>query len=265
MSKGKMYTPIIEAIFQAKYKKGAREVDFAREDIVRFAKKFKIAIPKNLGDLVYSFRYRKDMPAVIQSAAGEGETWIIQSAGRSKYCFVLEKHQSLLPNENLVVTKVPDSTPGVIAKYALSDEQALLAKLRYNRLVDIFTGVTCYSLQNHLRTSVSGIGQIETDEIYIGVDKKGAHYVIPVQAKGGRDRLNTQQIRQDIALCVEKFPSLVPRSLGAQFMPDGVIAMFEFEKTEDGVRIVSEKHYKLVPPDEVTEDDLRQYRDRLSD
>jgi hypothetical protein len=51
-------------------------------------------------------------------------------------------------------TKVPDSTPGVVAKYALSAEQALLAKVRYNRLVDIFTGVACSSLQNHLRTTL---------------------------------------------------------------------------------------------------------------
>jgi hypothetical protein len=72
-------------------------------------------------------------------------------------------------------TKVPDSTPGVIAMYALSDEQALLAKLRYNRLIDIFTGVACYSLQSHLRTSVRTLGQVETDEIYIGLDKRGAH------------------------------------------------------------------------------------------
>ncbi len=36
-----------------------------------------------------------------------------------------------------------------------------------------FTGITCYSLQNHLRTSVPDIGQVETDELYVGVDKKG--------------------------------------------------------------------------------------------
>src|SRR5712692_8146765 len=82
-----------------------------------------------------------------------------------------------LANRNMSVTKVPDSTPGVIAKYALSDEQALLAKVRYNRLVDIFTGVACYSLQDHLRTTAAGMGQVETDEIYVGVDKKGAHYI----------------------------------------------------------------------------------------
>ena len=31
---------------------------------------------------------------------------------------------------NLAVTKVPDATPGIIAKYALNDEQAVLARVR---------------------------------------------------------------------------------------------------------------------------------------
>lgn len=93
----------------------------------------------------------------------------------------------------MVTIKVPDATPGIIAKYALNDEQALLAKVRYNRLLDIFTGVTCYSLQNHLRTTVPNMGQIETDELYVGVDKRGVHYVLPVQAKGGKDKLGIVQ------------------------------------------------------------------------
>jgi hypothetical protein len=45
--------------------------------------------------------------------------------------------------------------------------------MRYNRLLDIFTGVACYSLQNHLRTTVPDVGQVETDELYVGVDKNG--------------------------------------------------------------------------------------------
>ena len=45
------YSAIIEAIFKAKYERGMREVDFEREDIVRYARKLKIKVPKNLGDL----------------------------------------------------------------------------------------------------------------------------------------------------------------------------------------------------------------------
>jgi hypothetical protein len=146
--------------------------------------------------------------------------------------------------------------------YAMSDEQALLAKLRYNRLVDIFTGLTCYSLQNHLRTAVKGIGQVETDEVYIGLDRKGVHYVMTVQAKGGSDKIGVVQIEQDVAVCAAKFPGLVPRPLAAQFMDDDVIVMFEFEMTQDGVRVVAERHYRLVKRNELAASDLEEYQRR---
>ena len=265
MSEENRYVSIIKSIFLNRFKPGMREVAFEREDIVKFAQKLKISLPKNLGDLVYSFRYRTNLPLEIRLTAGPDETWIIRPAGRAKYRFVLAPDRSFSPNQSISVTKVPDSTPGVIAKYALSDEQALLAKVRYNRLVDIFTGVTCYSLQNHLRTTAPNIGQIETDEVYVGVDKKGAHYVFPIQAKGGKDRLSIVQIEQDVAMCAAKFSLLLCRPVAAQFMQDAVIGMFELEEGESGISIVSEKHYKLVPPDQVTEADLRSYRARLVD
>ena len=265
VSQQNMYASIIERIFSSKFKGGMRQVEFEREDIVKVAGKLKIRLPKNLGDLVYSFRYRATLPDSIQATAGKGEVWIIRPAGRSKYRFVLIREVRLIPNESMATTKVPDSTPGVVAKYALTDEQALLARVRYNRLVDIFTGVACYSLQNHLRTFVPSMGQVETDELYVGVDKKGVHYVIPVQAKGGKDRLSIVQIEQDFAVCAHKFPSVICRPVAAQFMQDDVIALFEFEEGEDGIGIASERHYKLVPGEEVTEADLKAYRQRLSD
>lgn len=262
MNPKNVYTAIIERIFHSKYRPGTREVDFEREELVAAANELKIDLPKNLGDLVYSLRYRAGLPESILRLAGEGEMWIIRPTGRARYRFVLVRSKPILPNENMSITKVPDATPGVVAKYALSDEQALLAKVRYNKLIDIFTGVACYSLQNHLRTAMPNIGQVETDEIYIGVDKKGAHYVFPVQVKGGNDKLSMVQIEQDLAVCAHKFPSLIWRAIGAQFMAEGVIALFEFEEGEDGVTICDEKHYRLVPPEEVTEADLAKYRTR---
>ena len=222
-------------------------------------------MPKNLGDVVYSFRYRTALPSSILATAPEGEAWIIRSTGRSQYQFALVSDVPLTPNPNLAVTKVPDATPGIIAKYAFSDEQAVLARVRYNRLIDIFLGITCYSLQNHFRTTVSSMGQVETDEVYVGLDKSGSHYVVPVQAKGGTDRLNRVQIEQDIAVCSEKLPSLICRPVGAQLMQNDLVALFEFEQHGDDIRVASEKHYLLVPPDAVTEEDLARYRRRLSD
>ena len=256
---------IIERIFKSGFKPGVLEVDFEREELVSIAQQLGIDLPKNLGDLVYSFRYRAELPEAIRREAPKGKTWIIRPVGRAKYRFVLVADNPLIPNPNLAETKVPDATPGIVTKYALSDEQALLAKLRYNRLIDIFTGITTYSLQSHLRTTVPSMGQVETDEIYIGLDKKGAHYVVPVQAKGGSDKLSVVQIEQDAGLCAHKFPNLICRPLGAQFIADEVIVLFEFEQTPAGPRISSEKHYRLVPPEEISETDLQNYRQRTAD
>lgn len=255
------YVQILEHIFAERYTPGATVVEFERANFEDAAAVLGIKLPKNLGDLVYSFRYRVEMPKSIRERAPKGMVWVIRPAGRSKYCFAAIHGEAamLAPNGMLAQTKIPDATPGVIAMYAKGDEQALLAKLRYNRLIDLFTGVACYSLQNHLRTTVKGLGQVETDEIYIGIDKRGAHYVFPVQAKGGRDSISIVQIEQDIGLCAEKFPNAICRPIAAQFMDGAVIALFEFEETTEGVRVTSERHYRLVPPDEMSPDDLASY------
>lgn len=258
------YTKIIERVFLTKYQSGSKEVVFKREDIEKVAKQLKIKLPKNIGDIIYSFRYRANLPLSIAKKAPKGLQWIIRPRGKSLYAFVATSVIGVTPNRVMAEIKIPDSTPGVIAKYALTDEQALLAKLRYNRLIDIFTGVTCYSLQSHLRSSVKEMGQVETDEIYVGLDKNGVHYVFPVQAKGSKDKLGIVQIEQDLALCMEKFPALVCRAMAAQFMEENLIALFEFEETDKGVSLTTEKHYRLVPQELMTEKDLEEYRKKMN-
>lgn len=254
------YTKILERIFFANYKKGLTKVPFRREEIEKAAGYLKIELPKNIGDLIYSFRFRCEMPDSIKETAANGKSWVIKLAGKANYVFVLEKQWSFQPNQGLVQIKIPNATPGIISRYALDDEQALLALVRYNRLVDVFCGIAAYSLQNHLRTTVHGMGQVETDELYVGIDKRGAHYVFPLQAKGGRDKLSSVQIEQDIALCAEKFPNLICRPLGAQFLPDNSIALLEFTQTRDGLRIAAERHYLPVPENELADEDILLYQ-----
>jgi len=190
--------------------------------------------------------------------------WVIDGAGRARYRFSLVPSNRILPNPALRAIKIPDATPEIISAYALNDEQALLAKVRYNRLIDIFLGVTAYSLQNHMRTTVRGIGQIEIDEVYVALDRQGVQYVIPVQAKGGKDQLAVVQTKQDLACCAEKFPTLVCRSVSAQFIDmegkNEKIAMFELSVEEGRVVIVEEKHYRLVPSAEIGIEELAAYR-----
>lgn len=257
------YRALVEHIFFDRafggYQAGTTEIAFEREDLVRAAEALGVKLPKNLGDVVYSIRYRMPLPSSILATQPEGREWVIEGAGRARYRFALVPINRIVPNRDLVTIKIPDATPEIIGSYALNDEQALLAKVRYNRLIDIFLGVTAYSLQNHLRTTVKGVGQIEIDEIYVGIDRHGAQYVVPVQAKGGSDQLSVVQAKQDIACCAEKFPQLICRSISTQFMDDERIAIFELTVQDDQVKIVQERHYKLVTGP-VSLDELAGYR-----
>jgi hypothetical protein len=255
------YYSVIEKVFFSHYTKGENEFEFTREELITAAAEQGTTL-KNIGDLIYSFRYRYDLPQSILDTADEQREWIIEGSGQARYRFRLAKLSRIIPNENLITIKVPDSTPEIIANYALSDEQALLAKVRYNRLIDIFLGITAYSLQNHLRTNLKDIGQLEIDEIYVGLDRNGRQFIVPVQAKGGSDKHGVVQTGQDIALCHAKFPNLVCRAVSAQFMSDDRIAMFELTVQDGQIKLVEERNYRLVAAREINNNDLELYNRR---
>lgn len=259
------YSQLLECVFFDNYEEGAQEVPFTRLEFEATAKKLGIGLPKNVGDILYSFRYRYALPAAVLAKQPKGLEWSIFPDGQrpTRYRFVAAPTATIFPTTGMSVTKIPDATPGIIDMYALTDEQSLLAKLRYNRLLDIYSGITTYSLQSHLRTSIPE-SQVETDEVYVGVDRHGAHYVFPIQAKGHKDYLSVVQIWQDFNMCVTKreFSGLIACPVAAQFLMDDVIALFSFQwDGKYGIRIApgSERHYKLVHPSELTAKELQGY------
>jgi hypothetical protein len=254
------YAAIIERIFLDRWKSNLREFEFSRDAISETARLLKIQLPKNLGDVIYSVRYRTNLPASIRETQTKGREWIIEGAGKAQYRFRLVSITRIVPRTDLAEIALPDATPEVIRKYALGDEQALLAIVRYNRLIDTFLGLTTYSLQNHLRTSVKAIGQIEIDELYVGIDKHGSHFIIPVQAKGGKDQIGSTQTSQDFQFAADKFPGMRCRAVAAQFLAGGTVVLFELTLQRGEVRVVDEKHYKLVPANELNDDAVRSYR-----
>lgn len=256
------YAAIVRALFERHYRKGFTSFEFTRVELEQIAGELNIALPKNLGDLIYSLRFRTALPVEIISTAPSGKEWNIDLAGRARYRFTLGSINRIIPRPDLVAVKIPDATPEIITAYAMNDEQALLAKVRYNRLIDVFLGITTYSLQNHLRTTVKEMGQIEVDEVYVGVNRNGQQFVIPVQAKGGSDQLGVTQTKQDLACCREKFPMLTCRPVSAQFMVGHVIALFELTMEGDEVKVVEERHYQLVPWDQIGHEDLKFYASR---
>lgn len=266
------YAQIIRKLFFDKYKPGLTRLDFTSAEVEeakkQFLKKASGTEARNKSDVLYHYRYRGELPEDIRKTVNGDQVWIIRGTGQAMYRFeaVARAYAYIRPRDGLTRIKVPDQTPGIIAQYALDDEQALLAKIRYNRLVDIFTGIAASSLQSHLRTKVADVGQVEVDEVYVGVNRHGVQYVLPVQAKGREKEKNVHnivQIEQDIAMCrtKPKFKSAVCLPIAATLLEENVIALMTF--TFDGIgtaSILDERHYELVPLGIISAADLLAYQ-----
>lgn len=69
------------------------------------------------------------------------------------------------------------------------------------------------------------------------------------------------QIAQDIRFVADKFPGMKARAIAAQFMDNDVIALFELTVQDDDVKVVEERHYRLVPAKKLDQEAIRNYRD----
>lgn len=69
------YDNVIEKVFFANYKKGSTVVEFGRQELLDTAAKLGITI-KNIGDTIYSYRFRKSLPAKILATQTKDMEWI---------------------------------------------------------------------------------------------------------------------------------------------------------------------------------------------
>lgn len=253
--KANRYKAILARIFLARFTGEQRIVPFERPDLVTANSELGFPSIKNLGDIIYSYRFRGVVPDEIAATAPDGLEWSLEIVGRANYAFRLFPRVDLSPRAGRAPVLVPDSTPEIIRAYRLGDEQARLATIRYNRLIDLFLGMNTWSAQNHLRTTLQNGAQIEIDELYLGLDAAGTRYAIPVQAKGGLDMLSPVQARQDIDWCIQSMPDARCRSISAYFVSDHEVIMFELEMRSDrAIEILSEARFKLVSQDEFRPD-----------
>ena len=255
------YNEVIEQVFLNNYVDGAIKVSFDRNELAQACEKLGFARIKNLGDIPYFFRFRKELPQRIKDKDPHGSEWIIIGKGIGSYEFRLAASAKIEPTRNRQKIKVPGATPEIIKRYAHgTDEQALLTKVRYNRLIDVFTGLTCYSIQNHLRTTIVNVGQIEIDEIYVGINKKGTHFVIPCQAKSPGDQFGIAQVMQDIEFVKIKYPHAICKTIALQFLSINEVAILELAVEETNeifhLSVVDERHYHLVGKDEISDDEI---------
>jgi hypothetical protein len=237
----KLYDQAIIEMFQRVYKPNTKVLPFTKDELVQACQDLAIVI-NNVPDIPYHYRTgRSDLPDEILDTGN----WVIEGAGKGKYTFVkLEREPYIQIPEDLYITEVPEATPDVVLKYGSVDEQGLLTRIRYNRLVDTFLSLTAYHLQGHVRSSVQDIGQVEIDDLYVGVDTDGRWYVIPVEAKsvGHQERLGVIQVRQMILFAKQYYGDLILRPVGIKPLDDGSYVFLEFDDKAD-LETISVKRY----------------------
>lgn len=246
---------VIQRVFEKNYASGALEVPFTKTDVLDaialVAKKNPAYKEYNVPDVRYQYASgRRPLPKGVDRYG----PWMIVGRGKGKYAFVkLAVGTRVKIQDDLLPILLPDATPEIVLAYAGDDEQGILAKIHYNRLLDIFLQLTCYHLQNHWKTTIADRGQCEIDDLYVALDTTGKQFVIPVESKSAGDSLNKTQIVQGIDFAKERFPKLILRPVGVQEMKDGSLVFVEFTPAihPDDIKVKSMRRYKLVPMAEV--------------
>ena len=112
------YERVIQRVFSDSYRAGCVKVVFTRQDLRDAHGALGIAAASNIGDIIYRFRFRKDLPQAIRDSAPAGMEWIITLEGRAQYAFRLARPGKIEPSRNRVATKIPDATPEIVRLYA---------------------------------------------------------------------------------------------------------------------------------------------------
>lgn len=103
-------------------------------------------------------------------------------------------------------------------------------------------------MQGHIRTFIDDSGQIEVDDLYLGVDMDGNQYVVPVEAKSVKEPLGVVQVVCLNAYARQVFPGLKLRSVAIKAWRDNSIFFMEFNDSLDSesVAVIEFRRYRLV-------------------
>jgi hypothetical protein len=246
-----IYDRLVSEVFRRHDGANQDEFEFERDEMAEILQEWGESV-RNLGDVPYSYRGgRRVLP---ENVASTGE-WVIEGRGKGRYAFRrLSRSPYISVPLDLQVIDILDATPDIILRYGGEDEQGLLARVRYNRLVDIFLGITTYHLQGHVRAYIKDSGQVEIDDLYLGVDTDGNQYVIPIEAKTADEQLGVVQVTSLNAFARETFPDLILRPVAVKSWSDDSIFFMRFNETLDcdKTQVIQYRRYRLVSDEEET-------------
>ena len=164
-----LYDEVILEVFNHHFETGSDRLIFKKDELTEICAKHGIIV-RNIPDIIYTYRVRRSLPTQILSTGN----WGIEPAGRGTYAFRLLRNAPHfeIPFYDYEPIEIYNALPEVVEGLLRRDEQYLLTRLLYNRLVDIFSGLTCFHIQNHYRSFVMDMGEVEVDASLCGGKQK---------------------------------------------------------------------------------------------
>ena len=249
----RVYVPILVDIFQRKYQDGDEIVEFTLDEVRETAERLDIKI-RNPSDLIYRMKSRTKLPSEMLDKGFK----IIKIVKKGVYQFQLGESTIVdLTREN--VFQIQDTTPVAVRRFLeekLSeiDEQGLLTIIHYCDLLSHFTGLKIYRLKSHVRKSIVNIGQVEVDEVDIGIglDSLETPIIFPIEAKSASDPLNWTQIANQVNFSKQLFLNYVIRPIGIKVGYDSLLHIIEFtpEMEANKIKIKNSATYNLILSEE---------------
>lgn len=151
--------------------------------------------PFNLKWAVDSGRRPPPVEMLVELGNWKGVAWI--AVGKGRYRLVRLDRPNLIdlprPGECGEIICIPDLTPSWVARVQVQgmDEQSVLTKIRYSRVIDRVLGFRVHQVQPHYKNSAKGLGSNEVDELY--VDE--TNVLVLVSMKKEPDKLSLSQFR----------------------------------------------------------------------
>lgn len=210
---------------------------FTQADLRQAAKALKLQV-RNFPDLTYNLRSRSPLPPEILDA---GYT-TIAIRGRGKYALVTAQDTVEVPSGTEIVQLATQPIPEAVRDILRADEQSILSAMRYPDIVTDFMGSPTHHVQGHLRTS-GGLGQqVEADDVWVAVRADHSRVILPIEAKGPKERIGRQQMISTLEAVGKKIPGFPVIPLAVQLEATGLLVLVEF-----GYRIEAEKIVAMAP------------------
>lgn len=234
---------LLEHAFFKHFRPGLDSFFVERNKLQALCNPLGLELPANLSDWIGAFRDYHAITPRIAKTAPANRRWVVRASGRNRCRFTLAPLPSIRPSSNLLQIEIPDVTPDAVNQCCPQDESGLLIRLQYNGLVTTFVGITCSRFQE-----LHSQGHRQTADVYLALDHFGNRYVFPVQATSAKHGHRVVDIRRTSDLIAKRFPNHICRVLGAQFLSEDAISIYEFMESEHGLAVCKQAAYRLLSP-----------------